>query len=179
MHGSLRIPAVTLALAIVACDDGPTEPARTGYDVTVSGDIAARARGQAFFGSDTDETGAPIFGIVLGSDTSSHTILMAKEGTDAPGRGEYRIRTPGTGGAGWDAAYILSEGDELLGVLVADSGRIVITESSASRLSGTIDLWATGLVEDGEMTQVRLSGTFTALPAPAAVAAAQARSRSF
>lgn len=170
-----RLAAVlALTVAAAACDDEPAGPDNaTGYDVTVSGDVAARARGAAFFGADTDESGAPIFGIALGDESSQHTIVLAKEGAQAPAAGEYRIRTPGTGGAGWDAAYILTEGDDLMGVLVADSGKIVITQGNATRLRGTIDLYATGLLEDEEgFARVRLQGTFSARPAPVAVALA-------
>jgi hypothetical protein len=163
MHTTKVLSIVGLSLALAACDDGPTQPLETGYDITVTGDFAARVRGEAFFGSDTDESGAPIFAILLGQDTSSHTILMGRSGTQAPVRGEYPVGEE----SGWTAIYILSAGDELAGVLVADSGRITIAESAATRMRGTVDLYASGLIDDDDgLASVRVTGTFSARPAP-------------
>lgn len=174
MQTTKLLSIVGLSLALAACDDGPTQPVETGYDITVTGDVAARVRGEAFFGADTDESGAPVFAILLGQDTSSHTILMGRSGAQAPVPGEYRVGQEDE----WSAIYILSSGDELAGVLVADSGRITIAESSATRLRGTVDLYASGLIDDDDgLASVRVTGTFSARPAPEAASRARVRLR--
>jgi hypothetical protein len=169
-----KVSNIALAMSILAfaaCSDDPSEPV-AGYDVEVRGDVTERLRGQAWFGSDTGENGEPIFGVILGAVTDDHVVVLGKDGSAAPAVGEYTIREPGTGGAGWDAIYIIGD-DELDAFFVADSGRVAITESKSGRLKGSVKLYASGLIGENEtgFAEVVIEGTFDAKPAPGMTAA--------
>lgn len=176
MSRSRYVLATLSLLAFTACSDDASGPDTAQYDIEVTGDVTARLRGPASFGADTGESGEPIFGVLLGDLTSEHTIVFAKDGSARPAAGQYSIREPGTGGAGWDAIYIIGD-SELDGLLVADSGRITITESRSDRLRGSIRLYASGLVGDGtlELREAVLTGTFDAKPLTQGITAAMHR----
>lgn len=171
MSKLLNITLTMSVLAVAACGDDPSEPIG-GYDVQVSGDMTERLRGQAWFGADEGENGEPIFGVILGSVTDDHVVVLGKDGSAAPAAGEYTIREPGTSGAGWDAVYIVGD-DQLDALFVADSGRVVITESKSGRLKGSVRLFASGLLDGSEtgFAEVVIEGTFDAKPASGMTAA--------
>jgi hypothetical protein len=166
MHTRLIPAAVALsALALIACSDSSTGPVEQNfrYDLTVSGAVEQTLRGPALFGSETGSGGQSMFAILLGADTSSHTLILGKPGSERPARGSYDIVQAGSG-AGWEIIYAISDDEELLGLFLSTSGTLIITESTSRRLRGTLQFEATGFLGDdleNEVT-VTVQGTFDA-----------------
>lgn len=158
------------AAALVACgdDNGPSGPGNDyRFELEVSGDMTAQLEGDAFFGADTGANGEPVFAILLMNEDEESMVLLAKPGTARPGTGTYSFEVePGNGE--WSGALTSTEGEELLGFFIAESGTITITESTDSRLRGHIQFHATGFTGDlGTEGEVNVSGEFEARRAPA------------
>lgn len=163
---SKDVLAVLYVLAFLACGDGPSEPDAGGFVIDVTGAVTERIRGQAWFGADATEDGAPIFGIVLGNPATDRMLILGRDGAQTPTAGAYAIRPPGSTGDGWDAVYIIGD-DTLDGLFLADSGQVVVSAAGGGRLRGTIRLYASSLLADGQTgsARVTLEGTFDARPA--------------
>ena len=163
-----------LALAAGCGDDDPSSPLplpESSFELEITGAVTESASGNALFGSDTDPEGNPLFALVLGDDTTRHTITAGIPGTSRPGTGTFEITAPEAGENGWTLVHIISDGDELLGLFVAESGTLTITESTADVLRGTLEFQATGFLgEDSDSMSV--AGSFTAVRATAPAAAA-------
>lgn len=160
---------VLAALAIMtlaACGDDATGPVDNdySYEVTVSGDMEAEFSGLAFFGSDTDDDGDAAFAILLGGQTDDDVITVMRDGAARPGVGTYDIGVPEEGSEDFVGMLITATGEELEGVFISVEGELTITESSATRLVGTVDFTATGFLGDDieEELTVRIEGTFRA-----------------
>lgn len=176
MYRTTLFPLALLALALTACgdDDDPLEPgAEASYEIQISGALSETARGRAFFGTDTDNGGQPIFGLLLGDDTTRHVIVAAKPGSTRPGTGSYTLVDPESDATGWQLLHVVSEGDEAIAVFYATGGTITITESSDDVLRGTITADLMGLMGE-EMAEAELSATFVALPAEVSISASGA-----
>lgn len=157
------------AISLVACGDSrdPSGPGDDyGFELAVSGDMTAELEGDAFFGEDTGANGEPVFAILLMNEDEESMVLLAKPGTQRPGVGSYTFAVE-PGNSSWSGALTSTDGDELLGFFIAESGTITITESTATRLRGTIQFQGSGFVGDLEIeADVTVSGEFDARRAP-------------
>lgn len=167
--------ALTALLALAACgdDDGPLAPGSSQYTLQIQGAMVETATGPAYFGSDVDDDGQPVWVLLLGSATSRHLVMAAKPGSDRPGTGTVQLQDPESTTGGWTALHLVSEGEELLAMYVAESGSITFSSSSAGKMTGTLQFRAVGLLDQASDT-VDVTGSFTAVPAPASTAAARA-----
>lgn len=159
------LTAAVAAFAVAACGDSATEPNQESftYDLTVTGGLEAELSGPAFFGADTDEENNEVFSILMGSDTSSYIVMLAREGTTRPAVGTYEIADAEATGEQWAAMVFASEGEELIDIFVSEGGELTITESSTQRLRGSLEFTATGFLgAAAEPVEITVSGTFSA-----------------
>lgn len=170
-RGAAFTPRVAVLAILVAAlpgcgDDDPSDvtPIEAAYALDVSGAVTEQATGKAYFGTDEDELGQPVFALLLGDDTSRHIVMAGKDGAARPGPGEYAIVDPEQGESGWTLLHIISDGDELLGMFVANRGTLTITESTADVLRGTLEFDAVGVMGTAE-DSVAVAGSFVAVPA--------------
>ena len=175
---SRRIVAfpLLLAAALVGCGDaGPSEviPIEAAYTLDVNGALTERASGEAYFGSDQDEQGQPIFVLLLGDDTSRHLLIAGKPGATRPGTGQHAIVDPDRTQSGWSLIHMVSDGDELLGMFVATAGTLTITESTEDVLRGSLEYAAVGFMGTAE-DSIAVDAEFVAAPASRLGAAAAA-----
>lgn len=159
-----------LGVAVAACgdDDDPAGPSPVvaEYTLEITGALTETATGPAYFGADVGEGGEAVWILAMGQDTSRHVVLAGKQGSARPGAGSYAIVDPSGTTAGWTLLHLVSAGEDLLGMYVAESGTITIQASSADEVRGTLTFEAVELL--GESTDtIRVSGTFRAVPAPA------------
>lgn len=161
-----KIPVgLALALAVMACGDTttPPEPIIAEFTLDIDGAVTETARGPAYFGSDEDENGEAMWALLLGADTSRHVVIAGKAGATRPGTGSYAI-TGTPSGSGWRLLHILSDGDELVGMFMGETGTVVITESSDEVVRGTIEFEAAGAL--GQTAgSLEVTGSFVAVPA--------------
>lgn len=156
---SIGLLAVTMTAA--ACDSDSTGPdAQGSYDLEVTGAFTETAEGRAWFGSDVNDDGDPVFMLLFGDESSRHLVIAGREGASRPDVGTHVIEE-----GSWDLLHVISDDEELLGMFYATEGEIIITSSSSSRIRGTIEFVATELFGEGET--VTGSITFDAVPAPA------------
>ena len=161
-----------LALTVSACgSDGPTGNDGGGngsFTGTISGDISMSVTGEAMFGTSATNNS---FGFVLGNDDAG--IIFGRE-------------TTGLLGVGTHTVYDLVNGDEadapasqLVGVIgitsggtdhicFAQGGTVTVTSSTASRMTGSLNVTAECLAGEGQPPRaVTIAGTFTAIGGPA------------
>lgn len=158
---------VMLTAALSGCgDDGPSEviPIEAAYELDVTGALTERASGKAYFGSDEDENGQPIFALLLGDDTSRHLVIAGTPGEARPAAGSYTIIDPDQSQSGWSLLHVISGGDELLGVFVATDGTLTITESTSDVLRGELEFVAAGFMGTAE-DSITVTASFVAVPA--------------
>lgn len=159
MKRMMSIGLLALTTAAAACDSDSTGPdAQGSYDLEVTGAFTETAEGPAWFGSDVNEDGDPVFVLMFGDDTSRHLVIAGREGASRPDVGTFAIEE-----GGWELLHVVSDDDELLGMFYATEGEITITSSSSSRIQGTIEFVATELLGETEVTG---SVTFDAVLAP-------------
>lgn len=164
MNHTKWLAVLALAGFAAACGDsdpsGPVNQPGT-FDLEVVGDIEETAEGPAWFGSDVNDDGDPVFALVLGDEDSRHLLIAGKLGSSRPAVGTYDIAAEA-----WDLVHFLTEDDELYGLFMGVEGEVTITESSSSRLRGTITFVAEGFlgVEDAA---VEGTVSFDARPATA------------
>lgn len=162
MKRMMSIALLAFTGMTAACDDDSTGPVVNGtFQLEVTGALAETADGPAWFGSDVDDDGEPVFALLLGEEDSRHLVIAGRQGSTRPAVGTYTI-----GENGWDVVHIVSDDDELLGLFYAVEGEITITTSSSSSLRGTIDFVATGILGEEE-AEIEGSITFEAAPATA------------
>ncbi len=159
---------IGISLAVSACDDdSPTDPVLGdgSYRLEVEGDIERTLTGDAFFGADEDENGEPIFAIMFGSESAEDVVMVGVSGTTRPAAGSYEIEPGEVQEGDWVGLYVFGAGDELEGLLVADSGTVVLSESTNDVIKGSVLLYLSGFVE-GQLGEVVVEGEFDARPAP-------------
>lgn len=165
---SAMLMTIGLTLAATACDDdSPTNPVLGdgAYRLEIEGDVERTLTGNAFFGAEEDENGETIFAIMLGSESGEDIVMVGVSGTTRPGAGSYEIEVGQVEDGDWVGLYTFGDGEELEGFLVADSGTVVLSESSTSVIKGSVLLYLSGFVE-GELGEVVVEGEFDARPAP-------------
>lgn len=143
MKRMMSIAMLALVGVAAACDsDDSTGPGQTAgsYDVTITGAIAESAQGPAWFGSDVNDDGDPVFALVMGDEDSRHLVIAGKMGSARPAVGTHPISA-----VSWDLVHMVTDGEDLIGMFLATEGEINITHSSTDALRGTIDFVATGL----------------------------------
>ena len=159
---------LTLVAGLAACDDdSPTDPVLGdgAYRLEVEGDIERVLTGNAYFGADEDPEGEEVFAILFGSEDSEEMVMVGVSGTTRPASGTYEIEMGEVSPGDWVGLYAFGAGDELEGFMVADSGTVVLTQSTTGVLKGSVLLYLTGFVE-GSLAEVVIEGTFDARPAP-------------
>jgi hypothetical protein len=158
------------ALLLGAAAAAAAAPAVMGaFTATVSGGVIAQLRGSAIFQDVvvTGDSAASLSWVSLaaGGDPD-HRIQLSRKALGAPAVGSYRITDAGAAGEGsaerapdeFGAMYERPAG-EGAGSFGADSGTVVITSSTATRVSGRFSFTATA--DDGGRT-IAVSGRFTA-----------------
>jgi hypothetical protein len=148
MKRSMIVALVGLMGAAAGCDSDSTGPDETlgTYEMTLTGDMTETAEGPASFGTDVDDDGDPIFGLLFGDEESRHVVIAGKAGSARPAVGTYDIAE-----GAWELLHMISDDEELVGLLFGVEGEINITRSSSTRLSGTIDFVATGYLDEDEV----------------------------
>ena len=162
MKRMMSIGLLAFTAVAAACDSDSTGPGVQGsYDLEVAGAFAETAEGPAWFGSELNDDGEPVFMLLFGDESSRHLVIAGREGATRPDVGTHAIEE-----GSWDLLHVVSDGDELLGMYYATEGEITITSSSSSHIRGTIEFVATELLGEAQVTG---SITFDAVPAPAAL----------
>lgn len=159
---------IGLTLAASACDDeSPTDPVLGdgAYRLEIEGDVERTLTGDAFFGAEEDENGEPIFAIMFGSESADDVVMVGVSGTTRPAAGSYEIELGEVEEGDWVGLYLFGDGDELEGFFAADSGTVVLSESGAGVIKGSVLLYLSGFVE-GALGDVIIEGEFDARPAP-------------
>lgn len=163
----LRFKSLMLVTALLACGDDPIapDPDAATFTLRITGALTETATGPAFFGSDEDAGGDPAWVLLLGEEDGRHVVVAGKEGAGRPGTGTYTLAAaPGAGGE-WTLAHIVGDGDELLGMFLAESGSVTLTESSDQEIRGTLSFRAVDALTSDTL---RVTGSFVAVPAPSA-----------
>ena len=166
--------AFCLLLGLTACncgsDDGGSDAAQASFDIEITGDGADYAySGSSFWNSGTDESGQEATAISLSSDNPDFgSALLLREGS-APGTGTYDVaNVDDRSTVPVNFGFVLSAGDAMSSMALtvfSNGGSIQITESTDSRLQGTLNVNAI-LIEgspSGQTTRsVTVTGTFDA-----------------
>lgn len=167
----LRILFFSLFLIPLAgCDSNePDEPEDIigSFSIEITGDVMQTiSGGQAAFGAASDaQTGISGFGLSLGNTTGGTTaqsLIITRKGS-RPGNGSHAITnfdlTTDADTIGDDEFIaVYSSGTD---VFYANGGSITITESSDTRLAGSINITAESVLS--ENGQITISGSFTAI----------------
>jgi hypothetical protein len=166
----LRRSLMTLMLAapLAACGDDDSQspaPVVAEYALDIEGAFTETATGPAYFGTDTDDEGEAVWVLILGQQTSRHLVVAGRGGSARPGPGSYPIADPSGPAAGWALVHLVTDGDELLGMFLAESGTVQIDASSAEEVRGSLEFEAVGIMAEAVDT-IEVSGTFRAVPAP-------------
>lgn len=150
------------------------------FALEVSGAVLDSGEGPALFGPTIDEPEAS-FAIVLGDDTTEHTLVLVRAGLTRPLAGTYPVEPLQDGvpmSGSWAAVYIPRGREDLLGLFVASGGVLEIHDSDEERLRGGFRIVAEGFFvwDTDAPSTVMLTGSFDAAGAPpsAIVAAVQA-----
>lgn len=162
MKHSLSMALIALTGALAACGSdstGPDEELSGSFELEVSGTFNETGEGPAWFGSEVNDQGDPVFMLLLGDENSRHAVFLATEGATRPDVGTYEI-----GLEGWELLHIVSDDEDLLGMFMAHEGEIRITASSSTALRGEIDFVASGVFNEEEVVTGTI--TFDAVPAP-------------
>lgn len=161
MKRSMIVALAALVGAAAGCDSDSTGPDETlgTYEMTLTGGMTETAEGPASFGTDVDDEGEPIFGLVFGDEESRHVVIAATAGSARPAVGTYDIAE-----GAWELLHMIADDEELVGLLLGVEGEINITHSTSTRLSGTIEFVAAGYVDEEEV-EVEGSLSFDAVRA--------------
>lgn len=166
--GATMLVTIGITLAASACgDDSPSGPilGDGAYRIVVEGDVERTLTGDAFFGAEEDENGEPIFAIMFGSESGDDVVMVGVSGTTRPAAGIYEIEVGDVEAGEWVGLYAFGDGEELEGLLVADSGTVVLSESGTGVIKGSVLLYLSGFIESG-LGEVVVEGAFDARPAP-------------
>lgn len=159
---SLALTALA-ATALLACGDSPSEvehPFR--FQLNVTGDMTAALEGRALFASDSDENGQPVFAVLLMNEDEESMVLFSKAGAARPPAGTFSFAADPAAGE-WAAVLTSTRGEELLGFFIAEAGSITITETTPTRVRGSVQFTASGFTGDlATPATVTVSGTFDA-----------------
>jgi hypothetical protein len=153
-----------LIAALLACTDstGPVEGGE--FEAQVSGEYSLELQGRASFGVFPGEG----FGLNLQPASGSHILAIARRTEARPAVGTYVMTSPDEAG-GYYAVFI-SQGASGPITFASQQGELVITESSATRLSGTFQFAAQeyrGPNQTGDR-EIWVVGSFTAPCTPGA-----------
>jgi len=159
----------TIAVALLLGGAGLAMAPMGSFTATVSGALSARLNGSAIF-QDVQVTGDSAatlawISLAAGGDPE-HRIQLSRQALGAPPAGTYRITDAGAQSESasdrspdeFSAMYERPSG-EGAGSFNADSGTVVITSSTAARVSGRFTFSATS--DDGGRT-ITVAGRFTA-----------------
>jgi hypothetical protein len=166
--------AFCLLLGLTACDsgsdDGESDTAQASFDIEITGGGTDYAySGSSFWNTGTDESGQEATAISLSSENPNFgSAILLREGS-APGTGTYDVaNVDDRSTVPVNFGLVLSAGDAMASTsltVFSNGGSIQITESSDSRLRGTLNVNAT-LIEgspSGQTTSaVTVTGTFDA-----------------
>jgi hypothetical protein len=166
---------LVMAVAMAACGDDDSQspdPIVARYALEIEGALTETAEGASYFGADTDEDGEAVWVLLLGTETSRHLVLAGKAGSSRPAPGTYAVVNPTETSAGWTIVHLVSDGDELLGLFMADRGTITISRSTPDEVTGTLEFEASGAMGEAA-AGISVAGTFTAVPAPGSLSSSR------
>lgn len=176
----LRVVPLMVAVAVsamVACSDddddgmGPGDGADGTFTASVSGELSGSLDGSAAFGGATDPQTSESAWILVFTTESSDLVQVVHLGDAQPTTGTFTLSDltgSGTFDAGDTGAVLtLSDGGVIAFSGVSVSGTVQITSASASAVSGSFDIQASGVVNPGDPGAsegtVTVSGQFDAL----------------
>ncbi len=180
MRNNKRISllAFFFLFAVTACDDDDTDdlpdPDMGVATINITGDVELDFQSYSIFGQDTDsDTGLDIFFISNVTDEDQPgDMLLATSGTK-PGTGSFPIvfmnfedEFPEDAFVS-SVSYQMEDGEETQTYLFqSEQGTVTFDESGSSKVSGSFEFSATGmLIPGGEMDlEVEITGTFDAIP---------------
>jgi hypothetical protein len=166
---------MTMAVAMAACGDDDSQspdPIVARYALEIEGALTETAEGASYFGADTDEYGEDVWVLLMGTETSRHLVLAGKAGSSRPAPGTYAIVDPNGPAAGWTIVHLVSDGDDLLGLFMAERGTITISRSTSDEVTGTLEFEASGALGES-VAGISVTGTFTAVPAPGSLSSSR------
>ncbi len=148
--------ALSLAIVLASCDLTTEFDSAGTFNATVSGDFTATMTGTALFGSFPDGQ----FSLVMTDPVGIQALALAgADGRPAPGTFTIEHYDEETG---FIATYARDGIPQA--VFRSESGEIVVTSSSSSRLQGTLTFEAVGHLGSDPETElfVTISGEFDA-----------------
>ncbi len=167
----MRRPALLAALGLIAggmtlaaCSGNDVEPVDPLFAAEVSGAVTRSITGVAGYGVVRDG-GLTGFTILMDDETSSNSVLLQKPATAKPIPGEYQIVPPDqVGPLGLFRGRVRMIVDGALEEYTAQSGTLVIAETTPISLKGTFELTAirTSPCCDPEPVTIQVAGTYTA-----------------
>jgi len=174
----ISLLAFFFLFAVTACDDDDTDdlpnPDMGVATIKITGDVELEFESYSIFGQDTDpDTGLDIFFISNVTDEDQPgDMLLATSGTQ-PDTGSFPIVFMNfEDGFPEDAfvssvSYQMEDGEETQTYMFqSEQGTVTFDESGSSKVSGSFEFSATGmLIPGGEMDlEVEITGTFDAIP---------------
>lgn len=173
-HIKFIIPVFLLASLLLACDsssDGDGDDNPGTFTITVTGDHSESFEGTGTFAGGTDGTSSG-FGVFLAGTTGGQVITILKNTQSRPSNGTYQIRNADDdfddlAEDEYVASYISTSGSVAITGLSV-SGTVRITDSSDTKVAGTVNFTATGNSVNTstgavEQVTVTISGSFSAI----------------
>lgn len=155
--------SVALTFSLTACDSNDDDNDNGGgtnvgnSSVTVTGDITDSFSGNAYFVVDEEDEDVNFaIALISGAITNPNSGQVVALGRDGgrPGTGTYTIDTEGTN-TDFHGGYTNYEDESDFSGVVADSGTLQITSSSASRIVGTFTFTGRAIDSDAPMDTTR------------------------
>jgi hypothetical protein len=143
------------------------EPAQppSAFDATFQGAVRGRTAGSAEFGP-VNGGSEPRFSLSLGAYSQWGAVALERSDTGRPEPGVYRVSEAETADPGdFHGVVITGSPGHPSGAFRVRSGSLMITESTAARLSGRFELHAVGFLADSpevEGREIVISGSFSA-----------------
>lgn len=176
--GSLTL-ALTLAWSLSACvgGDSSTGPGEVpdvdaSFDIDLSGDVTTSLSGIAVFATGIDQGEVTGFGVTAARPTERNRgFNLIRSGSSRPSPGQYDISNPREDSVSSEefifyVVYHEDDGNQV--VLLANDGTVSISQSSATRLVGSVDAQMTGARLTGaepDSLAVSATSTFDAISA--------------
>lgn len=180
MKATKWMTLAAVAVMATACggdDDNGNGPGRGNngeFTASVAGDVETEFDGWAYFGEGEDEEGNVGFGLALSEveagEMNGGVITFVRIGATSLPEGEYALSDATGELADGDvvALAIDTEGNQLAAMFLSTGGTLNVTSSSGSRIRGTFEFTASGIVMEDPETQldVTVEGTFDAVGQP-------------
>jgi hypothetical protein len=139
----------------------------SSHALVVGGALPQTLSGSTHFGPVVGASGSRAWGIVFRQSPVHGALSLSRiDAATRPAVGTYQVSgTTGTG-AQFQGGYIAADDAGTIGIFTLQSGTVTITESSVTRIRGTVNLVAAGAcTSDPEVPrEFTIQGTFDARP---------------